>query len=111
MTHRDMPLADLVAHLRHAGSVWFKNYDLLLLEELIRRAQRTAGATPGDDNDRRYRTCPICGGRIPDVPGHAAGGFGGRALTDEEIAQIEAWGRGAYASLVHEGEDSAGSEA
>ena len=28
---------ELVAQLRHAASVWFKNSDMLLLEELIRR--------------------------------------------------------------------------
>lgn len=30
---------DLIDHLRRAASVWFKNSDLLLLEELIRRFQ------------------------------------------------------------------------
>lgn len=30
---------ELIATLRKAGSVWFRNSDLLLLEELIRRWQ------------------------------------------------------------------------
>lgn len=37
MSLRDLPLDELVARLRKAGNVWFKNTDLLLLEELIRR--------------------------------------------------------------------------
>jgi hypothetical protein len=34
-----MTLDDLIDHLRRAGSTWFRNSDLLLLEELIRRVQ------------------------------------------------------------------------
>lgn len=39
MTLKLVPMSDgqLVAELRHAAAVWFKNTDLLLLEELIRR--------------------------------------------------------------------------
>lgn len=29
--------AELIERLRHAASVWFKNTDMLLLEEFIRR--------------------------------------------------------------------------
>jgi hypothetical protein len=29
--------AELISHLRRAASTWFKNSDLLLLEELIKR--------------------------------------------------------------------------
>jgi hypothetical protein len=31
---------DLIAALRRAASIWFKNTDLLLLEEFIRRFER-----------------------------------------------------------------------
>lgn len=111
VTHRDLPLTDLVATLRKAGATWFKNSDLLLLEELIRRAQKSAGANK-EPPDGRHQICPICGGRIPDVrPAEPpAGGFGGRALTVDEIAQIEAWGRrensiyAAFAGTDHVGE-------
>jgi hypothetical protein len=39
-TAKDLPLPELIEALRRAGSIWFNNRDLLLLEELIRRAQR-----------------------------------------------------------------------
>jgi len=39
-TLRELSLDELVAQLRKAGHVWFRNTDLLLLEELIRRAQQ-----------------------------------------------------------------------
>ena len=35
-----MPLDDLIDRLRRVGHIWLKNDDLLLLEELIRRAQQ-----------------------------------------------------------------------
>lgn len=37
MNFRYMPIEDVIAQLRKAGSIWFRNDDLLLLEELIRR--------------------------------------------------------------------------
>ena len=37
--HESMELDDLVDRLRRVGHIWLKNDDLLLLEELIRRAQ------------------------------------------------------------------------
>lgn len=37
--HESMKLDELIDHLRRAGSIWFRNSDLLLLEELIRRLQ------------------------------------------------------------------------
>ena len=37
--HENMPLDELVDQLRRAGSTWFRNDDLLLLEELIKRVQ------------------------------------------------------------------------
>ena len=37
MNARYLPMEDLVTRLRKAASAWFKNDDLLLLEELIRR--------------------------------------------------------------------------
>jgi hypothetical protein len=37
----DISSEDLIERLRRAGSVWFKNEDLLLLEELIRRYKRS----------------------------------------------------------------------
>ena len=37
MSVRFVPMEDLIAQLRKAASIWFKNSDLLLLEELIRR--------------------------------------------------------------------------
>jgi len=36
---RRIPDEGLIDHLRRAGNIWFKNEDLLLLEELIRRYQ------------------------------------------------------------------------
>lgn len=36
---RQTPLPEVVDRLRRAGHTWFRNEDLLLLEELIRRAQ------------------------------------------------------------------------
>jgi hypothetical protein len=44
MDNRNLPLNDLIDQLRKAAGTWFKNSDLLLLEELIRRTcilQRT----------------------------------------------------------------------
>jgi hypothetical protein len=35
--NRYLPAEDLIEQLRRAASTWFKNSDLLLLEELIRR--------------------------------------------------------------------------
>ena len=43
MRPRDLPTSDLIAALRRAASIWFKNDDLLLLEELIRRIARADG--------------------------------------------------------------------
>ena len=37
MNVRFVPMEDLIAQLRKAASIWFKDSDLLLLEELIRR--------------------------------------------------------------------------
>jgi len=37
MTPREISDPDLIDQLRRAASTWFKNSDLLLLEELIRR--------------------------------------------------------------------------
>lgn len=37
LTDADLTDADLIAQLRKAGSIWFRNDTLLLLEELIRR--------------------------------------------------------------------------
>lgn len=46
MNAKDLSLADLIEALRRAGSIWFNNRDLLLLEELIRRAQRNQRHEP-----------------------------------------------------------------
>jgi len=43
---RHIRAEDLIARLRKAGNIWFKNEDLLLLEELIRRYQ--AVSKPSD---------------------------------------------------------------
>lgn len=40
-TQDQMTDAELVALLRRAAQIWFKNTDLLLLEELISRYRRT----------------------------------------------------------------------
>ena len=37
MDQRNLPLEELIDQLRRAAATWFKNSDLLLLEELIRR--------------------------------------------------------------------------
>lgn len=34
---RNIPIEELVGRLRKAGSIWYRNSDLLLLEESIRR--------------------------------------------------------------------------
>lgn len=34
---RNLPTSDLIAELRRAAAVWFRNDHLLLLEEMIRR--------------------------------------------------------------------------
>jgi hypothetical protein len=34
---RDIPTSELIAELRRAAAVWFRNDHLLLLEEMIRR--------------------------------------------------------------------------
>jgi hypothetical protein len=33
----EIPLAELIVRLRQAAAIWFKNDDVMLLEELIRR--------------------------------------------------------------------------
>jgi len=50
-----MSEAELIEQLRRAAGVWFKNSDLLLLEELIRRFQkRTAPIDPiGGENEQQ----------------------------------------------------------
>ena len=40
MNYRELPTSDLIARLRRAAATWFKNDDLLLVEELIRRLQQ-----------------------------------------------------------------------
>jgi len=35
MNYQELPTSDLIARLRRAASIWFKNDDLLLVEELI----------------------------------------------------------------------------
>ena len=37
---------ELIEALRRAASIWFKNSDLLLLEEFIRRYNRAVKQTP-----------------------------------------------------------------
>jgi hypothetical protein len=37
---------ELIEELRRAASIWFKNSDLLLLEEMIRRYQRRRASEP-----------------------------------------------------------------
>ena len=37
MDYRYVPIEDLIAELRRAGATWFKNTDLLALEEMFRR--------------------------------------------------------------------------
>jgi hypothetical protein len=39
-THQDMSLDDLIERLRKVGWIWFKNDDILLLEELFRRVKK-----------------------------------------------------------------------
>lgn len=55
--NHELPLKDLIEQLRKAGSIWFRNSDLLLLEELIRRShqlqrmfeeQRSQNAKPNE---------------------------------------------------------------
>ena len=36
---RELSLPEIIERLRRAGHTWFRNDDLLLLEELIRRVQ------------------------------------------------------------------------
>lgn len=44
--HRDLSDRELIEALRRAASIWFKNDDLLLLEELIRRYRKQADRSP-----------------------------------------------------------------
>lgn len=37
---------ELIAALRHAAAIWFKNTDLLLLEEFIKRFNRRKESPP-----------------------------------------------------------------
>jgi hypothetical protein len=37
LDHNELTDAELIEHLRRSASIWFKNHDLLALEELIRR--------------------------------------------------------------------------
>jgi hypothetical protein len=39
-TQNDLTDSALISSLRKAASTWFRNYDLLLLEELIRRYEQ-----------------------------------------------------------------------
>jgi len=39
-THQDMSLDDLIERLRKVAWIWFKNDDILLLEELFRRVKK-----------------------------------------------------------------------
>jgi hypothetical protein len=45
-SYTKMTDGELIGALRQAASIWFKNTDLLLLEELIRRYQRGLNAKP-----------------------------------------------------------------
>ena len=38
--YAELSMDELEARLRKVGAVWFRNDDLLLLEELLRRARR-----------------------------------------------------------------------
>jgi hypothetical protein len=38
--HENMPIDDLVTLVHNQGAIWFSNPNLLLLEELIRRARK-----------------------------------------------------------------------
>lgn len=44
MSAKEISDDDLIASLRKAGSIWFRNTDLLLLEELIRRLKEAQSA-------------------------------------------------------------------
>lgn len=48
--HEDMPTKELCEQLHKQGSTWFNNRDLLLLEELIRRAQKFEGLNQESGN-------------------------------------------------------------
>ena len=45
-TFRNLPDSELVERLRRAAGTWFKNTDLLLLEELIRRFRQPMEVRP-----------------------------------------------------------------
>jgi hypothetical protein len=49
MAVRNMPTAELIAELRRAAAVWFRNDHLLLLEELIRRVPTNAPDMSGSN--------------------------------------------------------------
>jgi hypothetical protein len=51
MTPRELTDAELIEQLRRCASVWFKNFDLLMLEELIRRFERRAPPAPPSQHD------------------------------------------------------------
>ena len=58
MTHRDLTDAELVNALRRCAGIWFKNSDLLLLEELIRRFEARA-PKPRNSPSTEARRGPI----------------------------------------------------
>jgi hypothetical protein len=54
--NRYIPADDLIEQLRKAGSVWFRNDDLLLLEELIRRFKVLRANQKGDSHGQQQQS-------------------------------------------------------
>jgi hypothetical protein len=50
-SYKAMTDADLIEKLRRAASIWFKDTDLLLLEELIRRFHAHTRQTHSEPRD------------------------------------------------------------
>lgn len=48
--------AELISHIRKAGSIWFKNSDLLILEEIIRRWDLAEDRLYRLDNEPEHAT-------------------------------------------------------
>lgn len=58
-THSSMTDEALIEHLRRIASIWFKNADLLALEELIRRYNRRLRREGSHPNNAKPGSTPI----------------------------------------------------
>jgi hypothetical protein len=94
--HENMPLDKLCDLLHRQGAIWFSNPNLLLLEELIRRAKKT-GATPGDtDGQRNQPVRDVRDRRSTTETGDAC------SFSEAEIATLQERAQRHYKELIGE---------